>query len=150
MATKFNFSLIAKISTISVTSLAACHFHSCNSQPPNKMTLGLENAGTLDALDGCSLRLDGDVAESCSLLGSSLLSTFNSHSKVTLHHNTSLCFQTLGPSISLFTSIVTMKECPLTVLSSFLEKIQEEKNNHASLNFQRFSDCNLFILCQML
>lgn len=100
-----------------MTSLAACHFHPCNSQPRDKLTLGLEHAGTLDALDWCSLRLDGDVAESCLLVDSSLLSTFNSHSKVTLHHSSSLCFQTLGPSISLFTSIITMEGmspyCPI-------------------------------------
>lgn len=123
MATKFNSCLIGNIASISVTGLAACRFHPCDSRPPDKLTLGLEHAGTLNALDCCSLRLDGEVAESCSLVGITLLSTFNSHSQLTLYHSTSLCFQTLGPTI--FTSIMTMKGMSYLL---FRKKIPEKKN----------------------
>lgn len=121
----FNSCLVAKIASIGVTSLATCHFHPCDSRPHDKTTLGLEHAGTPHALDCYSLRRDGDVAESRSLVDIALLSTFNSHSKVTFHHSTSLCFQALGPSIPLFTSILTMEGMSYLL---FWKKFPQKKN----------------------
>lgn len=89
-----------------------------------------------------------EILQSCLLIDNSLLSSFNLHSMVTLHHSISLCLDSWSQCILIHQLSWPWRECLLSVCPTFVEKRffrGKRKKPHAFLNFQRFLGCIFFL-----